>query len=79
MLTELFGQGSETGLVWSAETRQEPCYYLHRAASDAERDQAVMAAVALLPRPLVLYASLKEDVAPGWPGSSPRDSTGWRR
>jgi len=62
MLTDLFGPGAETGLVWSSETRPEPCYYLHRAADEEERDRAVMTAVALLPRPLALYASLKDDV-----------------
>jgi superfamily II DNA helicase RecQ len=62
MLTDLFGPAGETGLVWSAETRPEPCYYLHQAADEAERGRAVMAAVKLLPRPLVLYATLKRDV-----------------
>lgn len=61
-LTDLFGAQGETAVVWSSETRPEPGYYLHRARDEQERGDAVMAAVALLPRPLILYATKKKDV-----------------
>ena len=60
---ELFGTPGETAIVWSSETRPEPSYYLRRAPDEQQRVDAVMAAVALLPRPLVLYATKKEDVS----------------
>jgi ATP-dependent DNA helicase RecQ len=62
-LTELFGTPGETEVVWSSETRPEPCYYLYRASDEQQRADAVMGALALLPRPLVLYATKKDDVS----------------
>ncbi len=61
-LTDLFGTQGKTAVVWSSETRPEPSYYLHPADDEQQRRDAVMAAVSLLPRPLVLYASTKKDV-----------------
>ncbi len=62
-LKDLFRSQEETAIVWSSETRPEPGYYLNLAPSEQQRIDAVMAAVALLPRPLILYATTKEDVS----------------
>jgi ATP-dependent DNA helicase RecQ len=62
-LTDLFGGQGSTAVIWSSETRAEPSYYLHHAPDDEGRRDAVMTAVSLLPRPLVLYATRKKDVA----------------
>lgn len=61
-LTDLFGTQGETAVVWSSETRPEPSYYLYVARDEQQRGDAVLAAAALLPRPLVLYATTKDDV-----------------
>lgn len=75
-LTDLFGAQSSTAVVWSSETRPEPGYYLYSAADDEKRRDAVMDAVSLLPRPLVLYATTKKDVS-SWATSL--RSAGFRR
>ena len=62
-LSELFGTPGETAIVWSSETRREPAYYLRRAPDEQQRVEAIMTAAALLPRPLVLYATTREDVS----------------
>ena len=62
-LKELFGAQGDAAVVWSSETRPEPSYFLRRARDEQERTDAVMAAVALLPRPLILYATKKEDIS----------------
>ena len=62
-LSSLFGTPGETAIVWSSETRREPAYYLRRAPDEQQRVEAIMTAAALLPRPLVLYATTREDVS----------------
>ena len=59
----MFGTPGETAIVWSSETRPEPAYYLRRAPDEQQRVEAIMTAAALLPRPLVLYATTREDVS----------------
>lgn len=62
-LDELFGTpGRETALVWASALRKEPSYYVHQFASEVERTAAILEAVSLLPRPLALYATRKDDV-----------------
>jgi ATP-dependent DNA helicase RecQ len=62
-LSGLFGTPGETAIVWSSETRREPAYYLRRVPEEQQRVEAIMTAAALLPRPLVLYATTREDVS----------------
>jgi ATP-dependent DNA helicase RecQ len=62
ILTELFGTQGNNAVVWSSETRPEPSYYLSSAQDDQQRRETVLTAVSLLPRPLVLYATEKQDV-----------------
>lgn len=62
-LSGLFGTPGETAIVWSSETRPEQAYYLRRVPDEQQRVEAIMTAVALLPRPLVLYATTREDVS----------------
>ena len=49
-------------VVWASQTRPEPCYYLQRAPDEQTRRREILAAVALLPRPVALYATKKKDV-----------------
>lgn len=63
-LTRLFGPGpgGDCAIIWASATRPEPSYYL-TAAEDRDARAAVIAtAAARLPRPLVLYASTRDDV-----------------
>jgi superfamily II DNA/RNA helicase len=62
-LQALFGPERTPTLVYASQTRSEPSYHLSAAASKEARDDAVLTAVSRLPRPLVLYASKKEDVS----------------
>jgi ATP-dependent DNA helicase RecQ len=61
-LTNLFGTQGKTNVLWASETRAEPSYYVHSAEGRIARDEAVMIALARLPRPLVLYATTRDDV-----------------
>jgi ATP-dependent DNA helicase RecQ len=62
-LTELFSPERVPSLTWASVTRAEPSYYVASAESEDVRDEAVAAAVARLPRPLVLYTSTRADVS----------------
>ena len=64
-LTRLFGPGPhrDSAITWASVTRPEPSYYLTAAQDRDTRDTAIATAVARLPRPLVLYASTRDDVS----------------
>lgn len=62
-LTSLFAPHRDSSLTWASVTRPEPSYYLTSAEDADTRDVAVATAVARLPRPLVLYASTRNDVS----------------
>lgn len=59
-LKQLFGGKSKTEVVWAAQLRHEPSYYLTRHSDDDNREAAVLEAVMKLPRPMILYVSTKE-------------------
>jgi superfamily II DNA helicase RecQ len=61
-LTDLFAPHGEIAIVWGSQTRPEPSYYLQHVPDEQERRRAILTAVALLPRPLALYATKKRDV-----------------
>lgn len=58
-LRELFGQGGFQ-VVSAAALRPEPGFLLHPADCEAERCDRVLEAVRHLPRPLILYTTLRE-------------------
>lgn len=60
-LVDLFGPEESTRLVWAAQTRQEPTYYVQRMGSVNERDEEVINALTRLPKPLVLYVSRRAE------------------
>ena len=64
-LTDLFGGIYSPEVVWAAQLRHEPSYYVSRFEGEDERTAAVLEAVVKLPKPMVLYVSRKED-APRW-------------
>jgi superfamily II DNA helicase RecQ len=59
-LRDLFGSGEHTKVLWASELRSEPAYFLDAFDSEAERSQAVLRAVARLPKPMVLYTTEKK-------------------
>src|ERR1022692_628770 len=50
-----------TEIVWAAELRREPSYYVETFPDADTRREAVIEAVTLLPRPMALYVSKRED------------------
>jgi superfamily II DNA/RNA helicase len=64
-LDALFGKPGPTEIVWASQLRSEPSYYIEPFADATSRRAAVLEAVTLLPRPLVLYVS-KVDDAHAW-------------
>lgn len=52
---------SDLDVVWGSALRQEPSYFVTEYTTDAERTTAVLEAVSLLPRPLILYTSKVAD------------------
>lgn len=66
-LTSLFDPDGASALTWASVTRPEPSYYLTAGEDEDTRDDAVTTAVIRLPRPLVLYASTRDDVS-AWTG-----------
>lgn len=61
----LFGAAGSTRVVWASALRHEPSSYVYACSDERERDAAVVEAVTLLPKPLVLYATRVKD-AQAW-------------
>ncbi|TPQ18637.1 protein DpdF [Streptomyces sporangiiformans] len=59
-LRDLFGSSESTSMVWASELRSEPAYFLDAFGSEEQRAEAVLQAVACLPKPMVLYTSQKK-------------------
>jgi ATP-dependent DNA helicase RecQ len=57
----LFGAPGPTEIVWASQLRSEPSYYVEFFPAESSRQEAVIEAVTLLPRPLALYVSKRED------------------
>ncbi|MEV0731913.1 protein DpdF [Polymorphospora sp. NPDC050346] len=62
-LADSFGGPSPVELVWAAQTRAEPIYFVEDFDDRAMRDDAVMGAIGALPRPLILYTTTRQDAA----------------
>ncbi len=60
-LEALFGAPGPTEIVWASQLRSEPSYYVEFFPTESSRQEAVTEAVTLLPRPLALYVSKRED------------------
>ncbi|HMI82571.1 MAG TPA: protein DpdF [Polyangiaceae bacterium] len=61
-LRELFGQGGFQ-LVSELALRPEPAFLLHSAANESHRADCILEALRNLPRPLILYTTLREHAA----------------
>lgn len=60
-ISQLFGGHTSTKVVWAGQIRTEPSLYVDRFRTSEDRAAAVTRALALLPRPSVLYVSKVED------------------
>jgi superfamily II DNA/RNA helicase len=66
LLRHLFGPAEHTQVIASVHLRPEPRYWYHRALNETERDTLVLEAVAKAPRPLILYATTRDEVTRWW-------------
>ena len=60
-LEALFGTPGPTEILWASQLRAEPSYYVEFCPDETAREAAVTDAVTLLPRPMALYVSKRED------------------
>lgn len=58
----LFAGPAPAEIVWAAQLRHEPSYYVTTYDNESNRAAAVLQAVSLLPKPLALYLTYVEDV-----------------
>lgn len=62
LLSDLFARdGASIDVVWGSSLRAEPAYFTHRFDREDDRRSAVVDAVSLLPRPLILYTTTVDD------------------
>ncbi|GIH72023.1 protein DpdF [Sphaerimonospora thailandensis] len=59
-IKDLYGESETTQVVWASQLRSEPSYYIESLPAK-EREEAVLEAVAKLPRPMILYVSMVDD------------------
>lgn len=61
-LTRLFScDGSDLELLWGSALRTEPAYFTHQFDDEDTKHVAIIDAVSLLPKPLVLYTTTVSD------------------
>ncbi|QCO97298.1 hypothetical protein FCN77_05665 [Arthrobacter sp. 24S4-2] len=61
-LTHLFSfDNSEIDLLWGSALRTEPAYFAHQFDDHDVRREAIIDAVSLLPKPLILYTTTVSD------------------
>lgn len=66
LISNLFRLGVQpVELVWGSQMRVEPAFFISSHLEMSERQEAVLKAVACLPRPMILYTSKVED-AQNW-------------
>lgn len=61
LLEQLFAEEGQAEVIWASQLRHEPSYYVDTCPDDQSRNQAVIDAVAMLPRPLALYTTRVKD------------------
>lgn len=64
LIAQLFARdGASVDLVWGSALRPEPAYFTHHFDDEDDRRSAILDAVSLLPRPLILYTTVVDDAA----------------
>lgn len=62
-LASLFGPPERVQMVSAVHLRPEPQYWLHKAPSPQEKQERVLEALRHAPRPFILYATKREEIA----------------
>ncbi|MFF0109464.1 protein DpdF [Streptomyces hirsutus] len=65
LLEQLFAEPGQAQVVWAAQLRHEPSYYVDTCPDPETRQESVIEAVAMLPKPLALYTTRVKD-AEAW-------------
>ncbi|MFF2393944.1 protein DpdF [Nocardia sp. NPDC058114] len=60
-LTFMFGDPARTRVVSAAQLRHEPSFYVTHHTTEEDRVSAVLSAVHLLPKPMVLYVTTRSE------------------
>ncbi|WP_329346205.1 protein DpdF [Streptomyces microflavus] len=60
-LETLFAGPQPAEVVWGAQLRHEPSYYIDTCASEQQREAAILQAVDRLPRPMALYVTERKE------------------
>lgn len=61
-LETLFGQPGEFKTISAVQLRPEPSYWFKKCENEKERQERLLEAIYHLPRPIIIYASKREDV-----------------
>ncbi|MFD4370033.1 protein DpdF [Streptomyces sp. NPDC058486] len=61
LLEQLFSEAGQAEVVWASQLRHEPSYYVDFCPDASSRHDAVIDAIAMLPRPMVLYTTQVKD------------------
>ncbi|WP_346267899.1 protein DpdF [Streptomyces sp. SID4956] len=59
-LDTLFASPQKARIVWAAQLRHEPSYYVDVCRNEQEREAAVIDAVSFLPKPMIVYTTKVE-------------------
>ncbi|WP_305950585.1 protein DpdF [Streptomyces murinus] len=60
-LENLFAGPEEAQIVWASQLRHEPTYYISAVETSQSRQNSILKAVSLLPKPMALYVSTVRD------------------
>lgn len=61
LLEQLFAEEGQAQVVWASQLRHEPSYYVEACPDTQSREEAIIEAVAMLPRPIALYTTRVQD------------------
>jgi superfamily II DNA helicase RecQ len=64
-LEKLFADPKPAEIVWGAQVRHEPSYYIDAFTDEEQRTEAILRAIDRLPKPLALYVTERKD-AKAW-------------
>lgn len=60
-LEDLFAGPDKAQIVWASQLRHEPTYYISTSETPQRRENAILEAASLLPKPMALYVSTVAD------------------
>lgn len=60
-LEDLFAGPEKAQIVWASQLRHEPTYYINASVTAQRRENSILEAASLLPKPMALYVSTVAD------------------